>query len=217
MLKASMMLNLRTSNPVAQGHKRFVFQHPSDPDLLIKVWQPKVIEQRFGNAQPWHKRTRYRQYVALQREISEQLALASRFPGGVPVLQTIVGLTRTDLGVGIVVEKLKGSDGELAPTLNELACKEGITSRLLDRLQQFRSELLYYGVVVGKLHDRNIVLCWRDGEERFVMVDGYGEKTAIPVHNWSRRLNSFHTRSRVDNLIKRLHRHFASTHRHAEA
>jgi hypothetical protein len=198
------MFKLRESEPVAQGHKRFVFQHPADSNLLIKVWQPDVAAKRWGGDRPWYRRSRYRQYLSLQREFSEQLALAAKFPGGVPVLQRLFGIVETDYGVGVVVEKLEARGGGLAPTLARLARSEGGTPRILQKLEQFRDELLKFGVVVGKLHDRNLVLAYRDGEERFIMVDGYGEKTAIPIHIWSSRLNAAHTRQKVDGLIRKI-------------
>lgn len=201
------MIELRGSVPIAQGHKRFVFQHPADPNLLIKIWQPKVVEERWGRKRPWYRYNRYRQYVSLQRELSEHLALAARFPNGVPVLQKHFGMVHTDCGTGAVVEKLTGRDGRLAPTLAELSRSEGATSRILEKLEDFRREMLFYEVVVGKLHDRNLVLACRDGEERFVMIDGYGEKTVLPIHTWSSRLNATHTRRKIDGLIRSLNLH----------
>ena len=208
--RAYAMFKLRESEPIAQGNKRFVFQHPADPDLLIKVWQPEVVEQRWGGDRPWYKHSRYRHYLSLQRELSEHLALAVKFPNGVPVLQSLSGIVHTDYGIGAVVEKLRGRDGGLAPNLAELARREGVTPRLLEKVERFRDEVLHYGIVIGKLHDRNLVLAVRDNEERFIMVDGYGEKTAIPIHIWSTRLNAAHTRRRVGILIQRLHAAFGS-------
>ena len=202
------MFKLRESQPIAQGHKRFVFQHPADSSLLIKVWQPEVVEKRWGRRAAWHKRTRYAQYVSLHREISEQLALAIKFPNGVPVLQGLFGTVPTDYGIGLVVEKLMGRNGGLAPTLFDLARTEGVTARIVEKLERFRNELLHYGVIVGKLHDRNLVLASRSNEEQFVMVDGYGEKTAIPIHVWSARLNAAHTRRKVNVLIRKLQSQF---------
>jgi hypothetical protein len=202
------MLKLRESEPVAQGHKRFVFQHPTDPDLLIKVWQPDVVAERWSSERPWYRQSRYRQYLSLQREISEHLALAVKFANGVPVLQKVFGIVHTDYGIGAVVEKLRGRDGGLAPSLAELARREGVTPRLLEKVERFRDELLQYGIIIGKLHDRNLVLALRGNEERFVMVDGYGEKTAIPIHVWSPWLNAYHTRRRFEILTQRLHAAF---------
>lgn len=206
----TVMIKLRESEPVAQGHKRFVFQHPNDPDLLIKVWQPAVVAERWNSERPWYRQSRYRQYLSLQREISEHLALAVKFPNGVPVLQKVFGIIDTDYGVGAVVEKLRGRDGGLAPSLAELARCDGVTPQLLDKVERFGEELLRYGIVIGKLHDRNLVLACRDNEERFIMVDGYGEKTAIPIHVWSPWLNAAHTRRRFGILIQRLHAAFGS-------
>lgn len=203
------MLKLRDVKPVAQGHKRFVFQHPADPTLLIKVWQPDVVKERWGE-RPWYKVTRrYGQYISLQRELSESLALAVRFPGGVPVLQKFGGIVDTDYGIGVIVEKLIGRDGGLAPTLGTLGQRYGVTPHILQKLDQFRDEMIAYGVVIGKLHAQNVVLAVRNGEEeRFVMVDGYGETAFIPVHIWSAYLNEAHTRRRIKVMIERLHKHF---------
>lgn len=208
-------LKLRDRHPIAQGHKRFVFAHPTDPGLLIKVLQPDVVAERWRGKRPWYKGGRYGQYVSLQRELSEYLALAVRFPNGVPVLQRLFGIVDTDYGIGVVVEKLTGRDGGLAPTLIDLALREGVTPQILKRVEQFRDELLDYGVIVGKLHDKNLVLAQRNGEERFVMIDGYGEKAAIPINVWSSRLNAAHTRRRIDILVKKLHAHVAAARQQA--
>ena len=158
------MLKLREVKPVAQGHKRFVFQHPTDPAMLVKVWQPEVVEERWGGDRPWYKTTRrYGQYISLQREISEYLALAVKFPDGVPVLQKLAGIVDTDYGIGVIVEKLIGRDGGLAPTLATVAQHEGITPELLRKVDQFKNELIRYDIVVGKLHAANLVLAVRSG------------------------------------------------------
>jgi hypothetical protein len=202
------MLTLRGSTPVAHGHKRFIFQHPSEPALLIKVMQPDVVEERWGRpSRPWYKASRrYGQYMSLRRELSEYLAAAVKFPEGVPVLQRFAGIIDTDYGVGVIVEKLVGRDGELAPTLAKLARRDGVTPELLQKLAQFEAELIKYNIVVGKLHAHNLVLAVRGGEERFVVIDGYGEAALIPIHTWSTRINAAHTRSRLKRLVAKLYK-----------
>ena len=79
------------------------------------------------------------------------------------------------------------------------------------RFAASQKELLHFGVRVGKLHDRNLVLAMHNSEERFVMVDGYGEKAAIPIHAWSPWLNSIHTRRRVQILLERLHKQYGAS------
>lgn len=203
------MLTLRGAEPIAQGHKRFIFQHPADSDLLVKVMQPDVVEERWGGAKrPWYKTTRrYGQYMSLRREISEYLAAAVRFPDGIPVLQKLVGIVDTDYGIGVVVEKLVGRDGGLAPTLSAVARRDGVTPELLQKIDRFRDDLIKCNIVVGKLHARNLVLAVREGDERFVAIDGYGETALVPIHSWSPRINAAHTRNRIKRLIKRLDKH----------
>lgn len=200
------MIELRGCEPIAQGHKRFVYEHPRDGGLLIKVWKPEIVEARWGRRAPLHQRLRrYGPYVSFRREISEHLALAVRHPRGVPVLQTPAGVVETDMGLGVVVEKLVGHDGGLAPTLSALTLREGLTPHTRAKLRQFLAELLHYGVVIGKLHGFNLVLAVREGqEERFVMIDGYGEKSFIPIHAWWPRINAAHTRRRVAAMVDSL-------------
>jgi hypothetical protein len=95
----------------------------------------------------------------------------------------------------------------MAPTLAMLASRDGVTPELLQKLAQFEAELIKYDIVVGKLHAHNLVLAVRDGEERFVVIDGYGETALIPIHTWSTRINTAHTRSRLRRLIAKLYRH----------
>lgn len=205
------MFKLRDVGPIAQGNKRFVFQHPTDPNLLIKVWKPDIVEERWGGERPWYKPTRrYGQYISFQREMSEYLSLAVKFPEGVPVLQKLAGIVDTDYGIGVIVEKLTARDGGLAPTLATLGRTEGVTPRILEKIDQFQNGLLHFGVIVGKLHDKNLVLAVRGAEERFVMVDGYGEKAAIPIHAWSTWMNAIHTRRRIRILRERFHQHYGT-------
>jgi hypothetical protein len=201
-----LILMLRDTVPIARGHKSFVFQHPTDPELLVKVMQPDVVEERWGSSnRPWYKASRrYGQYMSLRREISEYLAAAVKFPGGVPVLQKLVGLVDTDYGVGVVVEKLVGRDGGLAPTLSTVARQSGVTPELLQKVEQFKNELIKYNIVIGKLHAHNLVLAVRGEEERFVVIDGYGETALIPIHTWSARINAAHTESRIGRLVRKL-------------
>jgi hypothetical protein len=78
----------------------------------------------------------------------------------------------------------------------------GVTPELLQKLGQLTDELIKYNLVVGKLHAHNMVLAVRGGEERFVVIDGYGETALIPIHTWSDRINAAHTRSRLKWLIR---------------
>ena len=203
------MLTLRETAPVARGHKRFIFQHPTDPALLVKVMQPDIVEERWGSStRPWYKTTRrYGQYMSLRREISEYLAAAVKFPDGVPVLQKLVGLVDTDYGIGVVVEKLVGRDGGLAPTLSTVARRTGVTPELLQKVDQFKNELIKYNIVIGKLHAHNLVLAVRGAEERFVVIDGYGETALIPIHTWSAWINTAHTEGRIRRLVNKLQKH----------
>jgi len=77
------MIELRTRTPIAIGQLRQIFEHPSDPGLLIKVVRPEAIAARWGGARRWYKRIpRALHYTGYVRELKEYIAIQARAPQG---------------------------------------------------------------------------------------------------------------------------------------
>jgi hypothetical protein len=191
------VLKLAGTEPIAQGNKRLVFQHPHDPDLVVKVMRPEVVQARWGAGARWYKMNRrHGHYVNFVREIGEQIALRVRVHGPVPCVQRFEGLVDTDFGLGLIAVKLRDRAGNLAPTLASVVLKEGLTAELEDRLNAFLQQALACNLVIGKLHTLNLVYAWDPdvGEARLVMIDGIGEKTVVPFLNLAGWINRRHTR-----------------------
>ncbi|HVT32120.1 MAG TPA: YrbL family protein, partial [Rhodanobacteraceae bacterium] len=144
---------------------------------------------------------RARHYVQYLRELKEFVAARARSPEiDVPIAR-MLGIVDTDLGLGLVSEKVVDATGALAPTLAAVYAKRGFTPELDASLAKFSADLLAANVIVGDMHAWNVVYGSDSrGGPRLVMIDGFGEKHAIPVSSMSRTINRY----RAKRLLKRM-------------
>lgn len=181
------VLELNGASPLAEGGRRLVFADPRDPAALVKVMRPDY----FQRASRLHRFLAERLlvnhlYAGYLRELGEQLALSVKTGRHPSYLQRILGFVDTDLGVGMVVERLSGRRATMAPSLAQVIERNGMDARLRERVRDFCELLRDEEVVLSNFSPRNIV-CAADGEnERMVLVDGYGEKVFIPINRLSR-------------------------------
>lgn len=185
---------LAETEPLFRGYQRLVFQHPLHADQMIKVMRNDYVEQKFGPHSPLHNRNRRcRQYHLFLRELREYLVACAWSPASLPFLQEIVGLAQTDLGLGMVVRKVMGPDGKLAVSLSKLIQRLELTPERLRALERTLEALLASSIVVDDVHAGNLVLGVSPaGEERFVLIDGIGSSTFIPLKAmvaWTNRVS----------------------------
>lgn len=192
------MLSLAHQPPLAIGNLRVIHQHPRQPELLIKTLRPDAVARRYEAPGRWLKRLpRARQYTGFVRELKEYAALRARVAREVPPVARMVGLVDTDLGLGLVSEKIVDDRGALAPSLHALYRRHGGATAATDAaLEKLLEELLRFNVIVGDLHASNLVFGSdsRGGAPRLLLVDGFGEKNFVPLHSMSRWLNQRNTR-----------------------
>ena len=198
------MLALQHAEPIANGHLRRIFQHPDAPDLLVKVMREDAIAERWTNA-PWYrKRVRTGPYAGFIREFKEYVASRHYAPARISPLARIVGLEDTDLGLGLVVEKVRAPDGGLAPTLDAWVRRDGFTPAVQAALDEFLDGMLAHNVIAGDLHAWNVVHGEDSrGGQRLVMIDGFGEKNVIPHCSMSRRHNASRTLRKFRRMVER--------------
>ena len=208
------LLELTVSDALATGNLRHVFHHPDNPTLLVKVVRADSIERRWGASASWYKRLpRARQYTGFVRELKEYIIAQARNPGRSVPLARMVGLVDTSLGLGLVSEKVRSPDGAMAPTLAARYEREGGFSDAIERdLALFLDQLLACNVIIGDLHAGNIAYGSDSrGGPRFVLIDGFGEKHALPFTSMSRRLNTHNTRKLYARMRERLQREVSLT------
>jgi len=186
-------LRLADAEPLAIGHLRQVFAHPHDPDLIVKVMRADAVALR---AARWHKRVaRALQYSGYVRELKEYIACRARFPHLDAPIARMIGVVPTDLGLGLVSERVRAGDGSLAPTLaRRYELERGFSASIEQALREFLDGLLASNVIVGDMHAWNIVYGSDSrGGPRFVLIDGFGEKHFVPLASMSRGINARNT------------------------
>lgn len=202
----STILDLSGQKPLAAGRKQSVYDHPEIAGLLVKILTdgperrrlfPRYSEYRYGSYRPWH------------REASEYLSILNRGSAEIERLSRFYGFVPTTSGPGLVVEKLTGPDGRLAPTLREQvrATPKGSQQRDLLRaeVEDLLGDLSRARIIVGDLHAGNIVRA-AERDNRLVIVDGLGERTLLPLTQISNTAYRAAHERRRRNLMRTIER-----------
>ena len=207
------LLHLKHLQPVAIGRQRYVFVHPDDPGLIVKVVTEGYVARRSDKGgrpyKRWHKNyIRSRHHQVFLREIKEHLALRAAESSLPPYVQEIVGFAEADIGMGVVSRAVRDRNGDLAPTLRTLLEEGRFDGEARGHLDEFFDWLLHSVVVIGDLNAGNIVYGYdpRWGDH-FVVIDGIGDKNIIPLSSMSMRLN----RMSKERRIRRINQEIART------
>lgn len=184
------MLALSQQQHFACGKKRLVFAHPDDPTLVIKVMRPDYAASRrkvplWGAA----RKDYYCIHMVLRelREHIEARLAADRLPDFLPPVE---GLADTDLGPGLIVSAVRGRDGDFAPTLAQLIETGRVDTRLIADLERFCEQVEASSLVIGDLNPHNVLYGYsRARGSHFMLVDGLGDKTLVPLLKMSRVLS----------------------------
>ena len=190
------LLKLAGQNMIAQGNRQYVYEHPSDAGTLLKIPQSHTMDEHSNLlTDTWFDR-RFRRSTVFKgflREFRESFELMARHQGGtfpIPVCE-VRGVVQTDLGLALLYERISEPDGQLSPSLYDLAVGGKLTQQHLDDLHHHFDLLEKENVVISNKNLRNLVYqTWPDGTGRWVWIDSFGCKQTIPVRRWSRRLNA---------------------------
>jgi len=206
-------LDLSHAQVLARGADRYVFQHPNEPALLIKVINMEAYNaylerkplKRFYKQ--FQRESAYRVYL---NELSEYVTTTT-VPSGVwnVPMSRVVGLAQTTLGLGQLVEKISGDDGQLAPTLAKVIARQGITPELSAQLDAFFDDLIDAHIVINDLSAKNIALGRNaDGKSGMYLIDGFGVLPLIPLYAWSKWLNNRRMRRKYTDWRARIQRQY---------
>ncbi|ARP86088.1 YrbL family protein [Bordetella genomosp. 9] len=188
------MLDLAGLRPIASGAERLVYQHPTHPSLLVKVVDLAELADHLSTRplRRWRKNLQrdgaYRNHIAeLAEYAAAQHAAAGRWK--IPMAR-MLGLAQTNLGLGLLVEKITDGQGGLAPTVEQIVRERGLDETLARELDNFFDALADHHVVLNDVSARNVVMGLNaDGETGLYLIDGFGSKQAIPLFAYSKTLN----------------------------
>lgn len=187
------------SKAVATGGRRCIFVHPLDPRLLLKVRHRNLrLCDVSGVLQfcRWLKDT-YDRRILSPRELEEyrRLQRSKTLPSFLPVL---AGTVRTNLGLALSVSAVRDPSGNLAPTLCESVLAGRLDGRLEGAIDEFLAQVMASPVVAADLHSRNIV--YDEMHHRFMLVDGIGDKTFLPLRSWFAFVNRYSKKKYIRRL-----------------
>lgn len=188
-------VDLSAARLVATGKKRSVYEHDDFPGMLIKVVRPDVVDKpdKYRGWKRWKRLpNRLGAFSPLLRELKEFLVLSlHRENQDKPwPIQRFWGFVRTDMGMGLVVERLSAPDGALAPTLHAILEAGQLRPEHRLALERLVAELERCNICIGNFHLRNMVFVGELGKGgRFISVDALGEGTFIPLVDWFPALN----------------------------
>jgi hypothetical protein len=182
-LASERVIELVSETPLAIGSKRLVFEHPFDRGLVIKVMRSEFSDKTLAKGMNRLRVVRRYHYSAtFVREVREMIEVRFELLSHPTVVQRIVGFAETDLGLGMVSLAARGRDGNLAPTLHQMMRRGEVDAAARQALQRFCDDVLECPIVVGDLHPGNIVYAYNDERgHHFVMIDGIGDKTLVPL------------------------------------
>ena len=198
----------------AEGKQREIYQRAQDPDVLIKVIKPEGQGERGARKTSrklyWFRRfRRFGAYMTFRREIDEYLEQARKIRGNeqfdLPIPR-IFGLAHTSRGLGLIVERIAGRDGKLAPTLTQLIMSGRLTDAHLRLIDQFFDRCSQAHLVLMDINPSNFVVTDRSGAEQLFCIDGTGEKQFFHIHAASRFINSIRMRKARRKLIAKMDR-----------
>lgn len=199
-MEFSHLVLLSDLEPVALGGRRAVYVFPDKPDWLTKV----AIPDRTPQAQSIHRSLLSRffpdlVYKPILREIESELKTALKIGLAISEspLARCMGIVQTDLGPGVVIEKISGKDSDVAPTLLSMSKAGQLTKPIIDELNEFSEKLFKLQVVTSDINLGNIVYGQRDGTQAFFLVDGFWERNFIPVRSLFYSVNVYQLKKRL--------------------
>ena len=188
---ATWITSLADSTLLAQGSARQVWLHPNCPGQLLKTIHPHKI-QKYAKKSAWRQvigDIRHGPYRTFRLEYWYYSRTAYRcVKAGLPnPIAQIGGLISTDRGLAMVCEMITDEAGEVGKTLTALVEDRSLDPAQVRRLNEFIEVIYSLNVSIPDLSGLNIVF---DGvRDRFFIVDGFGDKSKIPLRTWFRSLN----------------------------
>jgi hypothetical protein len=172
------------------GTWRWVYQHPRDDRFLVKVLK-RDGKDSLARSRWYQRPAREGGYLLFSREIREFIAAEANSNGGPLPIPRIPGFVETDLGLGLIVEKISGRSGKLAPKLVAILRQHGFTPDIQKMLVALTEQINRHRIILHDFKTSNIVCAENDtGQRRLVLVDGFGESALVPIFSLSATANA---------------------------
>jgi hypothetical protein len=203
------MIALKGQAPLAAGSTQNVYQHPDDPNLLIKVRKREKVQQAYDRkiGGMIGYRRRHGVHTTWMRELQHYFSAHLRLGYRPQFLQPYYGVVDTDLGLGLVVGKVTNRAGNLAPTLRDVVLRSGAAADIRQKIAELFQQLNELKISTTDINVQNIVCAWTESAgDHLVIIEGIGVNTFIPLASFSNyfnmRSNNRHFRKTIKSLEK---------------
>lgn len=206
-------ITLAGREPLLNSKTRWVYEHPETPDVLIKVHMRRLDSSPQTGLKGWFERRKdhFLYTTGMLRELKQFVESRYLGPNGPcypeiqPYIEPVYGVVETDIGLGLLVSAARDAEGNLAPSVLRLRRQGAMTPERHTRLERLLQALLDTRLMIGDLNQENIVLKNAgEPDERFVLIDGLGERTWIPTQSLVSWVNRRRKRAFVATMRQRL-------------
>lgn len=186
-------IDLSDQEPIAAGSERELFFHPGDPNRLIKVLIPADRQRLKNRLRRLSARImpslRLRSLRLEYAVYTKAMRSADKHKSRLPITH-MYGFVDTDRGLGFMVERIRGVDQPLGPTLAQLVRAGRFEDRHLALFNDAILRISLWQLRTSDLSPRNFVFGHRgEGAEECVLVDGCGDTHVIPIRSLSNFTN----------------------------
>ena len=204
-------LTLGNARPLFRGTHRLCFRHPDDSGLLVKVLRPDARPEvlRAGQKRAWRRWLPAAYFDEQRRDLAAYAALARQGEGVWEHVPRFRGALRTDLGPALVCDLIENADGTSARTLMQLAPYDeapavlAAQDAIFDFVRRHRLPLRDFGPY-------NVVVQTRaDGLLHPWLVDGFGDRSFLPLARLSDRVARERTERQIERFGEKLRRRLA--------
>ncbi len=198
------VINLSGGVPLAHGAVRDVWNRPEHSNQIIKTIRTRKREkyERRGGIRRMFDNSRlgpYRTFSIEYRCYLKTSYACIQMQKPLPIAE-IGGIVLTDCGLGQVCEKVMDASGNLAQTLKTVIENDELDMERMGWLNEFARNICQLNVNVPDLSASNVVL--DEAKRRFVLIDGYGDKTVFPFRSAIRTLNQRQIHTRFSEMKK---------------
>ena len=166
-----MKLHLHDYNFITEGGYRKIYCYPDNDNYIIKIDKNIKKPLNFLN----------KNYISnipnLIGNLSQREMLflkQSKIKKNIffPNFKCFV---KTNLGYGLVVEKIKNYDGSISCTLKDYVLINGITNEIKVKINELKNNLIKNKIYVYDLHSCNVLVQYskKDHINKLVIIDGY--------------------------------------------
>ena len=186
------MIEFQNEHFIAEGECQKCYQHPSNPNLCIKIIKKDI------NVPPLSYEIKYSKKVS-KKKIKKK---------DYPFYSNLHGTVKTNLGEGYIFDLIKDeTTQEVSKTLEYYLLNPNpeISIQTLkiafDKLIQL---MVKYRIIANDMRSKNI--CCKILEDKtiqLILIDGLGHKDLIPLVNWV----SFLAKKKIERRLVRFHLH----------